>query len=476
VDRRRWLVLSAVSVGTFMATLDGSIVNIALPSIGRAFGIDLVDVEWVVVAYLLVVGSLLLPFGRLGEVLSFRRVYLAGFAIFTLASVLCGASPGPGVLVAFRAIQGVGAAMIMAMGPAIIARTFGPGERGRALGLNAISVSIGLSLGPALGGLLTEIGSWRAIFLINAPVGVFAILWAARILPAEAPGRRQPFDVPGAALTAGGLFALLLALSQGEAWGWTSPLIIGLLALAIACAGVFVAAERRTAAPMMDLGLFRVRAFSAGLAAVVVAFAGLFTATFLLPFLLQDGSGYTPLQAGLMITPIPIAAALVAPFSGVLSDRIGQRLPASLGIAVLAAGLLSLTTLPDDFAVGDLAWRLALIGAGQGLFLSPNSSAILGSVPRPRLGTASGMIAQMRVVGQALGIVASAAVVALRLPAHLAALDGLPPDQARQAAFVMAAHDAFVAAALICSIGIVASLLRGSERAADGPGEARAPG
>lgn len=475
MDRRRWLVLSAVSVGTFMATLDGSIVNIALPSIGRAFGIDLAAVEWVVVAYLLVVGSLLLPFGRLGEVLSFRRVYLAGFAVFTLASVLCGASPGPGALVASRAVQGVGAAMIMAMGPAIIARTFGPGERGRALGLNAVSVSIGLSLGPALGGLLTEIGSWRAIFLVNAPVGIFAILWAARILPTEAPGRSQRFDVPGAALTAAGLFALLLALSQGESWGWASPFVIGLLVIAATCAAAFVAVERRTAAPMMDLGLFRVRAFSAGLAAVVVAFAGLFTATFLLPFLLQDGSGYTPLQAGLLITPIPIAAALVAPFSGALSDRIGQRLPASLGIAVLAAGLLSLTTLPDHFAVADLAWRLALIGAGQGLFLSPNSSAILGSVPRPRLGTASGMIAQMRVVGQALGIVASAAVVALRLPTHLAALDGLPPDRARQVAFVMAAHDAFVAAAIICSIGIAASLLRGGRRPGDATPEARAP-
>jgi EmrB/QacA subfamily drug resistance transporter len=476
VDRHRWLVLSAVSVGTFMATLDGSIVNIALPSIGQAFGIDLAAVEWVVVAYLLVVGSLLLPFGRLGEILSFRRVYLAGFAIFTLASVLCGASPGPGALVVSRAVQGVGAAMIMAMGPAIIARTFGPGERGRALGLNAVSVSIGLSLGPTLGGLLTEVGSWRAIFLVNAPVGIFAILWAARVLPEERAGRRQSFDVPGAVLTAGGLFALMLALNQGETWGWTSPAILGLLALAIGLGAGFVAVERRSAAPMMDLGLFRVRAFSAGLAAVVVAFAGLFTATFLLPFLLQEGSGYTPLEAGLLITPIPIAAALVAPFSGALSDRIGQRLPASLGIAVLVAGLLSLTTLPDGFAVGDLAWRLALIGAGQGLFLAPNSSSILGSVPRPRLGTASGMIAQMRVVGQALGIVVSAAVVTLRLPDHLAALAGLPPDQARREALVMAAHDAFVAAALICSIGIVASLLRGGARPADPANVSAAPG
>jgi MFS family permease len=227
---------------------------------------------------------------------------------------------------------------------------------------------------------------------------------------------------------------------------------------------------------MMDLALFRVRAFSAGLAAVVVAFAGLFTATFLLPFLLQEASGYTPLEAGLMLTPVPITAALVAPFSGAISDRIGQRLPASLGIAVLAAGLLSLTTLPEGFAVPDLAWRLALIGAGHGLFGSPNSSAILGAVPRPRLGTASGMIAQTRVVGQALGIVTSAAVVGARLPAYLDALAGLPPDEALQQAFVMAAHDAFIVAALICSIGIVASLVRGPGTEADPPREAAAGG
>jgi EmrB/QacA subfamily drug resistance transporter len=461
VDRHRWLVLSAVSVGTFMATLDGSIVNIALPSIGRAFGIDLATVQWVVVAYLLVVGSLLLPFGRLGEVLSFRRVYLAGFAVFTVASAVCGAAPGPGALVAARAVQGVGAAMLMAMGPAIIARTFGPGERGRALGLNAVSVAIGLSLGPALGGLLTEVGTWRAIFYINVPVGIFAILWAARVLPPEPPGRRQAFDVPGAVLSATGFFALLLALNQGELLGWTSPPVAALLVLAAALGVAFLAVERHSPAPMIDLRLFEIRAFSAGLAAVVVAFAGLFTATFLLPFLLQEGSGYTPLEAGLLLTPIPITAALVAPFSGALSDRIGQRVPASIGIAVLVLGLLSLTTLPEAFTVGELTWRLALIGAGQGLFLSPNSSSILGSVPRPRLGTASGMIAQMRVVGQAFGIVISGAVVAVRLPAHLAALEGLPAGEAQREALVLAIHDAFIVAALICGIGIVASLLRG---------------
>jgi EmrB/QacA subfamily drug resistance transporter len=310
---RRWLILSAVSVGTFMATLDGSIVNISLPSIQAAFGIELTVVEWVSIAYLVVVGSVLLPFGRLGEVLTFRRVYLTGFVVFTVASVLCGAAPGPGALIGFRVIQGVGAGMLQAMGPAIVARTFGPGERGRALGLNAISVSLGLTLGPVLGGVLTELATWRAVFLVNLPIGLFAIVWAMHVLPREHPTGGQTFDVPGAGLSGTALLTLLLALTQGESLGWTSPVIVVLLATFVLTAALFLWAELRATQPMIDLRLFTIRAFSAGNASVVIAFAGLFTATFLLPFLLERGAGYTPIEAGLLLTPVPVVGALVAP-------------------------------------------------------------------------------------------------------------------------------------------------------------------
>ena len=462
MDRRKWLILSSVSVGTFMATLDGSIVNISLPRIQDAFGVDLATIEWVVVGYLLVVGAVLLPFGRLGEVLTFKRVYLVGFAVFTIASALCGAAPTAAVLVGFRLFQGLGAGMLQAMGPAIIARTFGPGERGRALGINAISVSIGLSLGPALGGLLTEVGSWRAIFLVNIPIGIFAIVWAARVLPAERRGEGQSFDVAGAALSAIAVFALLLALIDGQSWGWTSPATLGLFGAFVVIGAAFLVVESRADQPMIDLALFRIRAFSAGLASVIIAFAGLFTATFLLPFLLEQGSGFSPLEAGLLLTPIPIMTALVAPFSGSLSDRIGQRLPASIGIATMAVGLLSLTQLPTSFAIPDLVWRLALIGIGQGLFMSPNSSAVLGSVPHRRIGTASGTLAQARIDGQAFGIAISGAIVAMRLPVHLAALAGTAsPEVAAQDAFALAIHDAFIVAAILCTFGIVTSLVRG---------------
>ena len=461
---RKWLILTSVSLGSLMATLDGSIVNIALPAIETDFRIGLNSVEWVVVAYLLVVGSLLLPFGRLGEVLTFKRVYLAGFAIFTLASVCCGASPNAAMLVAFRVFQGVGAAMLMAMGPAIVAHTFQDHERGRALGLNGVSVAIGLSLGPALGGILTQVATWRAIFLINLPIGLLAILWAARVLPSEKPGKDQSFDVKGAALSGIALFALLLALSDGQEWGWTSPVVVGLFIAFVVLGAAFLRVERRSIQPMIDLALFKIRPFSAGLASVVVAFAGLFTATFLLPFLLAQGRGFSPIEAGLLLTPVPITMALVAPISGAASDRFGPRVLASTGMALMALSLVSLTQLPVDFALPDLVWRLVLLGVGQGMFMSPNSSAVLGSVPRPRIGTASGTLAQMRVNGQAVGIALSGAIVATRLPVHLAELGGAPSAALRNAALAGAIHDAFVVAALVCCVGIVTSLIRGSSR------------
>jgi EmrB/QacA subfamily drug resistance transporter len=459
---RKWLILTSVSLGSLMATLDGSIVGIALPAIQKDFRIDLSTVTWVVVAYLLVVGSLLLPFGRLGEVLSFKRVYLVGFAIFTVASVCCGAAPNELALIGFRAIQAIGAAMIMSMGPAIVARTFPAHERGRALGLNGVSVSIGLSMGPALGGILTQAATWRAIFLINVPIGIFAIIWAARILPEEeAPQHRQSFDVVGAVLSGVALFSLLLALSEGQSWGWTSLAVVLLFAAFVLFATGLIYVERTAVGPMIDLALFKIRPFTAGLVSVVVAFAGLFTATFLLPFLLQNGRGFSPVEAGLLLTPVPITMAIVGAFSGVASDRFGPRLPASAGMAVMVLGLLSLTQLPADFSLPDLIWRLVLLGIGQGLFMSPNSSAVLGSVPRARVGTASGTLAQMRVNGQALGIALSAAVVAIRLPVHLAESGG-HGAAAVNLATVGAYHDAFAVAAVICCLGIVASLVRGS--------------
>lgn len=474
---RKWLILLAVSLGSFMSTLDGSIVNIALPAIQAQFGLDLTGVEWVVVAYLLVSGSLLLPVGRLGEVLTFKRVYLGGFALFTAASLACGAAPTAEILVAARVVQAIGAAALAAMGPAIVTRTFGAGERGKALGLNGVSVSLGLSLGPALGGLLTATASWRAVFLVNLPVGILAMIWAWRILPETPRGAGQRFDPVGAALSGLALFALLVALSQGDSWGWASAPVLGLIVLAAVLGLTFMLAERRSDQPLIDLTLFRIRPFAFGLASVVVAFTGMFTATFLLPWLLERANGLSAAETGLLLTPVPIAMALVAPFAGSAADRWGPAIPASTGMVLIVAALLSLTTLPAAVAAPDLVPRLVLLGVGQGLFMSPNSSAIMGSVPGRRVGTASGVLAQMRVVGQAVGIAVAAAVVETRLPVHLAGVAGAPGPADQAMALTSAIHDSFVVAAVICSIGIVTSLVRGGGRRTDAAAmPASAPG
>ncbi|MBX6343296.1 MAG: DHA2 family efflux MFS transporter permease subunit, partial [Thermomicrobiaceae bacterium] len=322
----------------------------------------------------------------LGDIVGYRRVYVAGFAAFTAASALCGAAWSVWLLVAFRVIQGIGASMLQAMGPAIVTHTFGARERGRALGLNAISVSVGLSVGPTLGGILTEFGSWRWIFYINVPVGIFAVLWALRVVPSQQRGARQRFDPLGAALAFGAVFSLLLALIEGEGWGWSSPAVLGLLAAFVLLAVAFTLVELRVPQPMLDLRLFSIRPFTAGNVSLLIVFAGLFTATFLMPFFLERGQGFSPLRAGLLLTPVPLATMVVAPFSGALSDRIGPVIPATAGVAVMTAGLLLLTRIHGGTTAWDLIWRLVVLGVGQGLFNSPNSSAILGSVPRPRGG------------------------------------------------------------------------------------------
>lgn len=461
--RRKWFVLTSVSIGTFMVTLDGSIVNIALPKIQQAFGVELSTVEWVVVAYLLIIGTLLLPFGRLGDIIGDKLVYLSGFALFSGASAFCGLAWSVWLLVGFRAVQGLGAAMLLAMGPAIVTRAFGSRERGKALGLNAISVSVGLSTGPTLGGILTQLGSWRWIFYINVPVGILAILWAWRILINERLVEPERFDIPGALLSFGALFSILLSLIEGENLGWTSLPVLGLVAAFVVLSASFVYVELRAPQPMLDLRLFKSRSFSSGNVSLLINMAALFTATFLLPFFLEVGRGVPAITAGLLLTPIPLTTLIVAPISGALSDRIGSRLPSTIGLGVIAVGLFSLTQIHAGTGYWDLIVRLMIVGLGQGLFSSPNSSGILGSVPRSRLGIASGTLGLMRTDGQLLGIAIAGAIVANRTAMYIAELsDKLTPAMAQRDALILAIHDAFYVAAVFCVVGVLISMLRGN--------------
>jgi len=324
---------------------------------------------------------------------------------------------------------------------------------------------LGLTVGPTLGGVLTQWASWRWIFFINVPVGLFGVLWSWRVLP---PGRRaeeQRFDLPGAVLASATMFCLLLVLAEGESWGWGSVRTVGVLGAFVVLGAVFVVIELGVRQPMYDLRLFAIRTFSAGNASLLVAFLSLFVAIFLMPFFLQRGQGFSVLEAGLLLTPLSLTTLVIAPISGTLSDRIGSRFLATSGLLIMGAGLLSLTQLEAQAGQWAIIWRLALLGFGLGLFTSPNNSSVLGAVPRPRLGSASATVAQMRITGQVLGVAVGAAILASRISDHTRELvKTLPPGLVRRDALILSVHDAFHVAAAICVAGALASLIRGRGR------------
>ncbi len=403
----------AVGIGTFMSALDGSVVNTILPVIRTYFSSDVAGVEWTVVIYLLVVSSLLLSFGRLGDLRGHKGIYIWGFVIFVAASAACGLAPSVGFLVSARGVQAIGAAMLFANAPAILTKSFPPSQRGQALGMQGTMTYLGLTVGPSLGGWLAQSFGWRAVFYINVPVGLLAFVLSILYVEAEMPdtAHAERFDTAGALTFAVGLFALLLALNEGHDWGWTSPAVLACLVAAVALLGTFLWLENRQAAPMLDLSLFRARVFSAATASAILNYVCLYFVVFLMPFYLIQGRNLGPAEAGLYLTAQPIIMAIVAPISGSLSDRMGSRLLSTLGMLILAIGLFVLSRLGPASPAGLTVGGLALAGLGTGIFVSPNTSALLGSAPRQRQGIASGILATARNVGMVLGVGLAGAIL-----------------------------------------------------------------
>lgn len=404
-DNRKWMVLVAIGTSTFMTALDTSVVNTVLPVINRSLGSQVATIQWVVTIYLLVVSGLLLSFGRLGDLRGHKSVFLSGFGIFIASSALCGLAPSAGYLIAFRGLQAFGAAMLAANSPAILTKSFPANQRGQALGLQATMTYLGLTVAPSFGGWLTDLLSWRAVFYINVPVGLAAFLLSWRFIPLDEGSRdAERFDLTGALLFMAGLTALLLGLNQGHEWGWTSAPILGMFITAFLFLVIFVYIEKRQAYPMLDLSLFSNRLFTTSTTSALFNYMALFSILFLMPFYLLQGRGLSPSQAGLILTAQPIVMAIIAPLSGTLSDRVGTRLPAVLGMVILAAGLFLLSRLGPTTPLPQVALTLGVAGLGTGTFISPNNSALMGSAPRHRQGIAAGILATARSAGMVLGV------------------------------------------------------------------------
>jgi len=460
-ERRKWWALAAVGSGVLVSTIDGSIVNIALNTLTQAFQSNLNVVEWVVLGYLLTLACTLLIMGRLGDMYGKRRIYLAGFALFTLASLLCAMAPSIAALIGFRVLQGVGAAMIQAVGPALLVTAFPARERGMALGAIGSFVAAGILIGPALGGILLRYVGWEAIFLVNLPIGALGWWLTIRSLAPDhtlRPGQR--FDLVGALLMATALFCLLLGLTEGPLWGWNDPRILGLFAAALIGGGLFLAWEWHTPQPMLNLRMFRRLAFSLNLLAALVLFLGISFNLLLTPLFFQLVYQFDLQRTGFMLMALPVALSLTSPVSGRLSDRFGPRVLTISGLIITAGALFGLSVTTPLTPPLQMLGFLVSLGVGVGLFQSPNNSTILGNAPPEALGVASGLLAVVRTIGQTGGIALAGAIWA----SQIFALNGGPiaPITAASPPILAGGYEvAMRVAALLAVVAILPSLAGG---------------
>ncbi|MEJ2367447.1 MAG: MFS transporter [Acidobacteriota bacterium] len=460
ITKQRYWVLGAVMCGSILGPIDGSIVNVILPTIARDFNAPLARVEWVPMVYLLVVASLLLVFGRLGDMVGYRRIFCSGLAGFAVASGLCALSPGIHWLIAFRGVQGLAAAMMMSMPFALITSAFPPWERGKALGIYAISISLGLAGGPSLGGFLTAWFGWRSAFLVNVPIGLAAWLWSLRILPSGTKGRGR-LDIAGGVSLFAAMSSSLVAVNRVQTGRWDVMETI-LTGIALTAWVVFFSVELRSSEPILDVSVFKNRTFTLASAASLFNFIAQFVMVFLVPFYLARLLHEPADRVGLIMTAIPLAVLAVAPFSGALSDHVGTRLPAVAGALVLTISLGLMATIPSGASVFQAVWRLALFGVGAGIFQSPNNSAIMGSTEGRRLGVASSLVATVRNVGMVAGIALGGILLYAVTPARVLALTFLSGETAR--AFLHGLRWAFAGGSAAALMAALASMARPGSR------------
>jgi EmrB/QacA subfamily drug resistance transporter len=463
----KWLALITVSIGTYMSTLDASIVNISFPRLTKVFNTEPSIVLWVSVAYLLVSVSLVFVFGKIGDFFGRKKIYTLGFAIFTVGLIFCTLSQSITQLILSRVVQAIGAAMTVALGTAIVTAAFPPQERGKALGISGATVSAGLLSGPVLGGVLVDLFDWQAIFYVTIPVALVGMVMAIVCLKEQkvTEGKFR-FDWGGAATLSSGLACLLLFFNLGGKKGFSEPVAVAFGMVALVLIIVFVIIERKVIYPVLDLKLFRNRLFAAGNISLLIMFIALSANMLLMPFYLIEGLEYPASQAGLLFASVSITALVIGPISGWLSDKIGYRLLCTVGIALMSGGLFWLSRLGTDARLVDILPRLVMMGVGSGLFSSPNNSSIMGSVPWEKLSTGSAMIAMVRQVGMSSGIAIAGALFTSRQAVHLAQLStkNLVASDLNRMALIAGYQDALLIAAIVCALAIFASFSRGNAR------------
>jgi EmrB/QacA subfamily drug resistance transporter len=453
-DGRKWWTLAAVAFGLFMIMLDNTVVNVALPTIQRELGLSIEELEWVVTGYALTFAALMLTGGKLADLLGRRRIFVAGLVVFTISSLFCGLAGSAELLIAWRIVQGAGAAMMNPATLSIITAAFPPRERGRAIGIWAGVSALALAIGPLVGGLLTEHIGWGWIFFVNVPVGVLAILASYLFIDeSRDESEVQRVDVPGLATSAIGLFALTYALIQGNTYGWMSGRIVGSFVVAAVGLVGFVVIEMRSQVPMLDLGLFRNPTFAGANAAMLLVALAMFGVFFFVSLYMQQILGYSAVEAGLTFLPMTVLIILVAPQAGHLSDKVGARWIVGIGMTFVAVSLVLFSRLDASSTFADILPGLLVGGLGMAMSMAPTTAAAMASVPVYKAGVGSAVLNSMRQVGGSMGIALMGAIVAHVVSSSLAAGDPRP------VAFVNGFQAGLRVAAVIAFAGALTAVL-----------------
>ncbi len=458
-EKNKWPILLIVVMSTFMATLDSSIVNVALPQMARALDVDTAQIQLVVTSYLIVIVGIILIFGKLGDMLGKTRIFTFGIAMFTLGSLLCGIGSSFPVLIGARIIQAVGAAATMANNQGIITQVFPATERGKALGLTGTSVALGSLVGPGLGGIIVGAASWEYIFLINVPVGVVVLFFAIKLLPRSNKKATDRLDILGAALFMFSIVPLFVALGQVPSLGFTNPLILSAFVVSVLSFIAFIVVEQKRENPLISLSIFKNKLFSLSIFCAFITFVGLFCNSIIQPFYLQDVMNYAPEQAGLIMMIFPLVLSVLAPVSGHVSDKIGSELLTFIGLLLISLGLFLMSTLTEQSSLMTMVIFIVILSAGMGLFQSPNNSLIMSTVGRHQLGIAGSINALVRNMGMVCGIALATTLLygsmseelGYRVTDYVAGQNG---------AFINGMRNVYLTAAVICFVGAILTLLR----------------
>ncbi|WP_138493752.1 MFS transporter [Paenibacillus pinistramenti] len=457
IQKRRWIILIVMNLFTFMSTLDGSIVNIALPVISKNLNLPVAKTEWVVTSYLMTICAAILFFGKLGDIAGKIKIFKIGMVIFIIGSALCGFSQTLPLLIASRVIQAVGAAMTMANSQGIVTDIFPSTERGKALGLVGTFVSLGSIAGPSLGGVIVSALGWEYIFWVNLPVGIIAFIFGVKVLPKDLTRLKVKMDASGSVLFTLFILALFSGLLLGQQYGYGNTGIITALILAALLIAVFLWMESGKQAPLLQLSMFKNPLFSLSITCGFLVFVANFCYNIIAPFYAQSILNLSPSHAGFLLMLFPIVMVVVAPLSGALSDKIGSELLTFIGLIVSVIAQVGFANLHEGSSVPVVGVWIALLGLGNGVFQSPNNSLVMSRIPKTQLGIAGSINSLIRNVGMVVGItLATTTLFGVMSSEAGHRVTGLIPGKPE--IFITGMHVVFMVSASICTL---AALLTG---------------